>query len=167
MMNKRYVRDGKFAGDVLVHEGKTIFNPTPEQLLAAGFTEYEEPMPTLEDARAAKMAEIDAYDMSEAVNGFTLAGEKMWIGFEERQRIRASIQAYRSMGRNDMTKWFAGKEYTYTLDVWESMINAVGVYASEALNVTELHRAAVSALGSIGEVEAYDHTIGYPEKLVL
>ena len=39
------------------------------------------------------------------------------------------------------------------------------VYAGDALNVTESHKAAVNALNSVEEVEAYDITDGYPEKL--
>jgi hypothetical protein len=38
------------------------------------------------------------------------------------------------------------------------------VYASDALNVTEGHKAAINALESVGDVEAYQFT-GYPEKL--
>ena len=44
------------------------------------------------------------------------------------------------------------------------MLGLVEVYASDALNVTESHKAAINALESIEDVEAYEFT-GYPEKL--
>jgi hypothetical protein len=47
------------------------------------------------------------------------------------------------------------------------MLNALEVYAAEALNVTESHKAAVNALTTIEEIEQYDITTGYPEKLNL
>ena len=46
------------------------------------------------------------------------------------------------------------------------MLVAVEVYAGDALNVTESHKAAVEALESVEDVEAYDYTVGYPTKLV-
>ena len=47
------------------------------------------------------------------------------------------------------------------------MLNALEVYASEALNVTEAHRAAINALTSIEEIDEYDFTTGYPKKIEL
>ena len=45
------------------------------------------------------------------------------------------------------------------------MINAVENYAGQCQKVTEGHRAAVNALATIAEVEAYDYTTGYPKKI--
>ena len=75
-------------------------------------------VPTLSDAIASKVAEINAYDRSAAVNSFTLGGTEMWLSFDERARIRQSIDAYRNEGRTEMTKWFNGKAFTFTLDTW-------------------------------------------------
>lgn len=123
------------------------------------------PVPTLSDAIAGKVAEISAYDRSAAVNSFTLGGTEMWLSFEERARIRQSIDAYRNEGKTEMTKWFGGKAFTFPLDTWQTMLDKLSVYASEALNVTERHKAEVSALTSIEAVEGYDYKSGYPEKL--
>ena len=45
------------------------------------------------------------------------------------------------------------------------MLDKLSVYASEALNVTERHKAEVKELTSIEAVERYDYKTGYPEKL--
>ena len=45
------------------------------------------------------------------------------------------------------------------------MLDKLSVYASEALNVTERHKAEVRAITSIEAVESYDYKTGYPEKL--
>jgi hypothetical protein len=45
------------------------------------------------------------------------------------------------------------------------MLVALEVYAGDALNVTEAHKAAVNALETIEEVDNFDITVGYPEKL--
>ena len=136
--------------------------------VSQGTEETAEPpsaVPTLSDAIASKLAEISAYDRSSAVNGFTLGITEMWLSFDERARIRQSIDAYRNEGRTEMTKWFNGKAFTFPLDTWQTMLDKLSVYASEALNVTERHKAEVSALTSIEAVEGYDYKTGYPEKL--
>ena len=120
---------------------------------------------TLDEAKDDKIAEITAYDASEAVNSFWLGGTEIWLSFDERARIRQSIDAYRNESRTEMTKWFGGKAFTFTLDMWQTMLDKLSVYASEALNVTEWHKVEVRALTSIEAVEGYDYKTGYPEKL--
>ena len=163
----RYINDkGEFATPSMMIGGRMVSNPTEDMLVEAGYHEYVEPAKTLADYKADKIAEIEAYDASDAVNSFELGGVRMWLSFDERARIRQSIDAYRNTGRTEMTKWFGGKEFTYPLDTWHSMLDRLSVYASEALNVTEQHRAAIAALATVDEVNAYDITIGYPERLV-
>ena len=130
-------------------------------------TEPQSSVPTLSEAIASKVAEISAYDRSAAVNSFALGGVEMWLSFDERARIRQSIDAYRNEGRTEMTKWFNGKAFTFPLDTWQTMLDKLSVYASEALNVTERHKAEVRKLTSIEAVEEYDYKTGYPEKLSL
>lgn len=144
--------------------------PSEEQLEAWGFEEYFEPKPTpaelLERAKQEKIAELEAYDQSDAVNGFTLGGQTMWLTRDDRTQISESISAYEGTGAQQMTKFFGGVAYTFPLNVWKLMLNALVVYASEALNATERHRAAILLLQSVQEVEGYDFTEGYPQKLV-
>ena len=119
----------------------------------------------LSDAKKHKLEEIAAYDKSAAVNSFTIGGKEMWLTFDERSRLLASVQAYETMGQEQMTKWFDGLQFTFPLTTWKQMLAALEVYAGDALNVTEQHKANVKALDSIEAVEDYDYTTGYPEKL--
>lgn len=163
---KRYIKDGVLATDTVVIDGCVVCNPTEEMLIRAGYMEYQEPQKTIDEYKQEKLQTITAYDASDAVNSFTLGGVQMWIDFEERTRIRQSIDAYRNVGKTEMTKWFGGKIFTYNLDTWQTMLDKLSVYASEALNVTEQHKAEVSALTTVEDVEAYDITKGYPAKLL-
>ena len=143
--------------------------PSVEQLTEWGFQEWVEPTPTpeqlLERAKASKIAELEAYDQSDAVNSFSVNGQEMWLDAQTRQQLRISLDANQQAGRETVTKWFDGVQYTYPIDVWYYMLGQVEVYAGDALNVTESHKAAINALESIEDVEAYDFTTGYPEKL--
>ena len=144
--------------------------PSVELLTEWGFEEWVEPTPTPEEllqrAKNAKIAELEAYDASDAVNSFTVGGVEMWLDAPTRQQLRISLDACYTMGRESASKWFNGVEYTFPINVWYQMLSALEVYAADALNVTESHRAAINVLDSIEAVEGYDYTTGYPLKLI-
>lgn len=143
--------------------------PSEQRLTEWGFEEWIEPEPTPEEllqrAKASKIAELEAYDASDAVNSFEVKGKTMWLDAATRQHLRISLDAMQQAGRENVTKWFDGEQYTYPIDVWYYMLSLVEVYASDALNVTESHKAAINALTSVSDVEEYDYTVGYPDKL--
>lgn len=143
--------------------------PSEQQLTEWGFEEYIEPTPTPEEllarAKADKIAKLEAYDASEEVNSFSVDGKTMWLDAATRQQLRISLDAMQQAGRETVTKWFDGEQYTYPIDVWYYMLSQVEVYAADALNVTESHKVAINALDDIDDVEAYDYTVGYPDKL--
>ena len=142
--------------------------PSEQRLTEWGFEEYVEPTPSSEEllarAKANKIAELESYDASE-VNSFSVNGKDMWLDHDVRQQLRISLDALSQAGRENVTKWFDGVEYTYPIDVWYYMLGLVEVYASDALNVTESHKAAINALESVEDVEDYNFQSGYPEKL--
>ena len=127
-------------------------DPTPER--------------TLEQAKLEKKEQINQYDRSDNVNSFTINGQDMWLTVSERQQIATQISANEAIGRENMTRWFNETEFTFPIATWKQMLVALEVYAGDALNVTEAHKAAVDALNTIEDVDNYDYTIGYPAKLV-
>lgn len=132
--------------------------------------EYEEQYPIVDavaDAKHNKLMEISVYDQSDNVNQFLLGNIPMWLDAPTRQQLRISIESYQATGAETATKWFGGEEFTFPIETWLQMLNALEVYAAEALNVTESHKAAVNALTTIEDIESYDITVGYPQKLNL
>ena len=119
----------------------------------------------LAEAKNNKLMEIEAYDTSSSVNSFTISGQEMWLNVEERQQLATQISANEAIGRESMTRWFNGVSFTFPIAQWKQMLVALEVYAGDALNVTEAHKAAVNALTTVADVEAYDYTANYPEKL--
>ena len=116
-------------------------------------------------AKGKKDGDITAFDNSANVNSFIIGGLPMWLGWELRARLKASLEAIEAAGGTEMTKGFGGVDYTFSVEQWAAMINAVENYAGQCQKVTEGHRAAVNALATIAEVEAYDYTVGYPPKI--
>lgn len=141
--------------------------PTEQQLAEWGFEPYTPPVParTLEVAKSEKIAEITAYDTSDAVNSFTLDGDTMWINRDDRVSTMNSTTILKNAGLETVTQWYGGKKYTLPCDTLIQMLSALEVYALQCYNVTEEHKAAVNALTTIEEVDAYDYKTDYPQRL--
>lgn len=132
--------------------------------------QYDELYPVVDelgDSKRTKLMAINVYDQSDNVNQFMLGGAPMWLDAQTRQTLRISIETYQATGAETVTKWFGGQQFTFPTSAWLQMLNALEVYAAEALNVTEAHKAAVIAMDNVEDIEAYDITQGYPEKLNL
>jgi hypothetical protein len=56
--------------------------------------------------------------------------------------------------------------FTLPIALAEALLLQLEAYAKETFNRTQSHKAAVYELATIAEIEAYDFTAGYPEKLV-
>lgn len=157
-------------GSIVIGDVRYI-SPSEEILVLAGYHLVAEPELTeeelLERAKADKINEIEDYDQSNEVNQFFLADQPMWLDAQTRQTLRISIESYAALGIENATKWFGGHQFTFPVNVWLQMLNALEVYAAEALNTTESHKANVEALTTIQEVKNYDFTTNYPEKLNL
>lgn len=144
---------------------KGVFSgiPTEKQLLSWGFVEYVSPVHerTLDDAKRERIDELMDYDSSSAVNEFYLNGQGMWIAPDERSNYMLTLQGAQRMGITDIT--FLGQTIPVATAI--QMIDAVNLYAMQCVGVTESHKAAINALTTIADVDAYDYTVGYPQKI--
>ena len=138
-------------------------NATPKEVWDMEM--FPKPERTIEQAKREKIEEIEIYDKSEEVNSFTIGNLSMWLTVSERQQIATQISSNEAIGRETMTRWFEGQEFTFPIATWKQMLVALEVYAGDALNVTEAHKAAVNALNNVEDVDDYDYMTGYPEKL--
>ena len=169
-MNKRWIKNGVFASDTIELNGCVVCNPTEDMLRQAGYDEYVEPPLTekekLEQAKADKIAEIEHYDNSPSVNFFTLNGKERWLKNDLRRSLSYSTNILKEEGEKTVDIWFDTECETMNIDNALYMLKKLEVYAKQTNNVTHQHKAEVMALTSIEEVEAYDITKDYPEKLV-
>lgn len=120
---------------------------------------------TLEIAKSEKIAEIDAYDTSDAVNGFTYNGQTMWIDKATRVGLVNAIECTMTMGEDTITFGIQNVSVTLPCATAMKMMAALEVYALKCYNVTLAHKNAVESIETIAEVDAFDVTIGYPDKL--
>jgi hypothetical protein len=59
-----------------------------------------------------------------------------------------------------------GIEIALPVSVAKTALAQIQLYANQCYGVTEKHKAAINALETVGEVEAYDFERLYPEKLI-
>lgn len=144
-----------------------IINPLEETLLEYGYEKVEVPENKLQKAIDAKVAEIKAYDNSEAVNSFSLNGMSAWINREDRIGTRRAIELDITNGLTESEIWLNGFKLVVNCQLALKLLDAVGHYAYQAYNATQAHIFAVKHLASVEEVEKYDYTTNYPPKLNL
>lgn len=159
----RRVKNGIFSGI-----------PSEEQLRQWGFVEYKDPVPTPEErlaqAKRQKVSEIEAYDSSEEVNSFlvNIGNEAVMVWFtpEQRADYKNSIDAAELLGMDVVRPVINGREIQLPVSVAKATLAQIQLYANKCYGVTEKHKAAVNALTSIEDIESYDYTVGYPNKLI-
>ena len=162
----QYINDNGeyYNGKSLTYDGKLYISPGEEIIIAAGYHKVETPSPDpVILARQLKLADIEDEDNSK--EEFIINGQTMWLGHELRQQLKTSVEAYAASGQETVTKWFNGQEFTFSINIWLQMLIALEIYAAEVLNTTEMHRSRVLALTTAEDIQNYDCTVGYPQKL--
>lgn len=128
----------------------------------------EEPphlVPTLSDAIAGKVAEINAYDTSTSVNGFKLNGNEFWLDKATRVGLMNSTEITKAAGQETTDLWMDDVKLTIPCDTVIKLLSAIELYALECFNTTARHKAEVRKLKTVEEVEKYDIKEGYPKQL--
>ncbi len=155
-----YVRFNAVENDGIVHAVETELNHEPTQAeieeLASSFL-----------ARVKHFVAIatEAHAKSDAVKAFLINGIRGWLNSEERVSIRKAAADKAAAGRETVMLYLSGQGIEMTPAKVEEILAAVEVYASDCYDKTEQHKAAVAALESVEDVQAYDYTAGYPETL--
>lgn len=146
-----------------------ISNPTDEMLFEDGWELYVKPEPTEEElksqALSIKLAEIKNYDASSEVNVFYIQGIPVWLDKATRAGLKLRFEAELAMKEENTTLWYNNQSFTLPLNDAIIMLYALEVYASKCYDNTQAHLANVSMLETIEEINEYDYTAGYPEKL--
>lgn len=152
---------------VIIKDGMSTYNPTEEMILADGWEELSNIIPekTVESYRQDKLHEIKIYDESNSVNEFFIQGLSVWLDKNTRVGLRLRFESEKVLGYETTTLWYDNNQFTLNLLDAISMLYAIEIYASQCYDNTQLHLYNVSKLETIEEIEFYDYTKGYPEKL--
>ena len=121
----------------------------------------------LEQAKVDKIAEIAAYDTSDKVNGFILNGQIVWLDKATRVGLMNSTTIERDLGQETTELWLGEHNLIIKCDLAIQLLQQLEVYALKCFNVTATHKKEVNNLSTIEEINSYDITKDYPDKLVI
>lgn len=111
------------------------------------------------------ISKINEYDKSSQVNGVTINGMYTWFDKATRVGLRNSTNVLKKLGNETTSLWVNNKEINIKCDQLIDMLDKLEVYALNCFDTTSKHKRNVYQLSTIEEIENYDYTSGYPEKL--
>lgn len=121
---------------------------------------------TLEQAKQEKINEIIMYDLSDSVNSFSINGViTTWLNVQERLNYRQSVEDAKLMENETITFFVDNYQLEVETSKASTMLVALQMYADACFIKTKQHQIAVQQLTTIEEVDNYDYTVGYPERL--
>lgn len=158
---------------VIIKDNMQILNPSEEMVLEDGWQKKPEPTEEelLQQAKNKKIQEILEYDSSSSVNEcFIQMGENTlpyWANKTERNDLKDALKDCIALGRTQYRLDLRDMKISVSVSCEDlmAMLSALEVYAIDCYNNTTDHIYAIEEMNSISEIELYDYTIGYPEKL--
>lgn len=108
---------------------------------------------------------IEEYNISNNIDIFTLNGNPTWINLQSRMVMAHDLNMAKLLGKETITFWLDGVEYILNTDQGIQLLSQLESYALQCQNRTEEHKKNVSNITSYQELQDYDYTTGYPEKL--
>lgn len=163
---------------VLIKDEMQIFNPTEEMVIEDGWIEHIPRVinPTEEELLKQeidnKLEQLTIYDESDKVNDCIIVYKAnrfhFWANKVERDTLKGAVQDFINLGRTEyrLDLRELGVSLTVPCSMLLNMMSQLEVYAADCYNKTTDHQYAIKSLASIDEVQYYDFTIGYPEKLI-
>ena len=111
------------------------------------------------------ISKINEYDKSSQVNGVTINGMYTWFDKATRVGLRNSTNVLKKLGNETTSLWVNNKEITIKCDQLTDMLDKLEIYALNCFDITSKNKRNVYQLSTFEEIENYDYTSGYPEKL--
>lgn len=124
---------------------------------------------TLEEVKTEKLKEIAAFDNSR--NEFFIDEISTWLSKEVRSSLYAvTIPALEAADERETTLWGEkdGAPYPITVQIerLKNVLLSLDIFSKKTDDTTRSHKSEVLAMSTKEGVEAYDITVGYPDKLI-
>lgn len=163
---KKYYKDNQLVikPTSLFYNGINYIPPTDEILLNAGYIIKDDEL-TFEDVLDQVVNNINEYNVSENVDRFYVNDMPMWLNRELRNSLMSRFNAEKSKGIEITNIWYEGMNIVLPVDNAIEMLSELEIYASQCFDNTHRHLFNVNNLTTIDELQNYDYTLGYPEKL--
>jgi hypothetical protein len=170
----------EFQDLAVIRQNLGLPNDTANEAVCVAYQKGFDEQPTvveqtpLEVAISEKLKELTAFDTSEdgsGVNNFLvqMGDNKVpaWIDALTRASYLNLIESYKKIGRTIIELPLLGQMVKLPIDIAEDTLHGINAYGGDSAVVTAKHEVAIKALTTIEEVDAYDFTVGYPDKVVV
>lgn len=108
---------------------------------------------------------IEDYDCSDAVNAFSINGVQTWLDKATRVGLANSLSIEKNAGKTETTLYLNGNSIVCPIDKAQEILSQIELYALDCYRQTEAHKKTIEEITDPAELEKYDFTKGYPEKL--
>ena len=129
----------------------------------------EEEKQELEYIRNLKIQQINTFSDQGYINFFIYKGIKLSLNYDERSRLKDSIEAYKLLNIPTMTKIFKGNKIDFNIkedyNKLVYMLSALEVYYSECWNITHLHLSQVKNIQDFEQLYHFNIEADYPKPL--
>lgn len=145
-----YYRDGQ-----IVYEYESIPEEPQEEV-------------SIEELKKQKIEELNTYYNTEGTNGlneFFINDMSMWLDPELRGNIDRQVSSNILLGNPTTDLSVNGTVLNIPNDTARLMLAKLELYAGQCYNVRDSKEKEINELTTKEEIEAYDVTTGYPEKL--
>lgn len=153
---------------IVIKDEFQYINPSEELILEDGWLEYEikyTDEELLDRAKSKKIQEILDYDTSPNVNCFYMSDTEIWLDKETRTGLKLRFEAETNIGMVETSLWYNNIRFTLPTSSAVQMLYLLEIYASQCYDNTQFHIKSVSELTNVDDIENYDYTTGYPNKL--
>lgn len=137
--------------------------PVPDPDLQPELTPEE----LLERSRQEKIYKV--YEQDKLTEEFSVNGLPMWLEKNTRTSLIANtLPAEKAKGKISTILWYAGQPPVAipVPIIWlEEKLTELELYAKSTYDTTQSHLAVIYSLSTVDEIEAYDITVKYPDKL--
>lgn len=124
------------------------------------------PERTVQRAKEEKLQQLIEYDDSTEVNSFTINNIITdWFTPAERANYKNSVDSAKTLGVGTL-RIPIDNQLVYINTIKASqMLAAIQLYADQCFLVTQNHMQNINRLETIEQIDNYDFTVGYPNKL--
>lgn len=155
-------KSGKY---VLLNEEQVSFlnehsGATPEEVWNMSISDTATP----EDI-ARLTVRIEDYYSSDNVKTFFVNYVPVWFNSEKRSSLNSSLSIEKALGRETTTLWINNISYTVPINTVEQMLADIEMYSSACYNNAQTIIAEAKTLTSRSDIEDFNITKGYPDKL--
>lgn len=119
----------------------------------------------IEAWRSLRKVQVRGYDKCGRVNRFCLEGRTMWLDSGMRRKIYSRLAAEEASGRDTTTLWDGTTPMRMPVGTAREMLDRLELYAIDCYDTTARHLAEIETMQTVGELRAFDISLGYPEPL--